>query len=93
LLSTQNLFNAANGKRLPITIVAAERQNEWNIYCTRLQKLKIATELEIPNLSEAEIHGLLDLLTRHGALGLLLTKDALADIHRCCRRRQKPLPR
>ena len=66
------LLNAAKVKKLPITVVAADRINELNVTCPKL--LKVATELEIPNLSPGEIHGLLDLLQKHNALGFLSGK-------------------
>ena len=58
---------------MPVTIIAAERLNELNISCPKL--LKLATELPIPNLPEAEIYGLLELLEKHNALGFLSGKS------------------
>lgn len=65
------LLSGAKQKRTPITVVGSERLNEWNLYCEPLQQICQTTELPIHNLSASEIAALLDLLTRHSALGLL----------------------
>lgn len=69
------LLASTKAKRIPVTVIAAERNGEWNTYCAHLQKQKMATELPIHNLNETEINGLIDLLTRHGALGFLAGKS------------------
>lgn len=59
------------GKRL--TVIIAERMNEWNISASSLGPL-VTREYELKHLSGKEIEGLLDLLERHGALGRLESK-------------------
>jgi Flp pilus assembly protein TadD len=59
------------GKRL--TVVIAERMNEWNISGSSLGPF-VTREYELKNLSGKEIEGLLVLLERHGALGRLEAK-------------------
>ena len=65
------LIATANRKRVPITVIGSERLNEWNLYSEPLQQVCQPTELPIRNLSVSEVGALLDLLTRHNALGLL----------------------
>ncbi|MGE3066006.1 MAG: SIR2 family protein [Variibacter sp.] len=89
--AVEALLVSAKGKSLPVTVVAAERNSEWNTYCVRLQKQKIATELAIPNLNEAEIHGLIDLLTRHGALGFLAGKSRDEQVRAFSERAERQL--
>ncbi len=72
--SVERILQSAKQKKLPLTIVGAERLNEWNVYCEYLQQNWQPTELPIFNLSVPDIKVLLDLLTRHNALGLLADK-------------------
>ena len=67
----RRLLSRAKQKRVPVTVIGSERLNEWNLYSEPLQQVCQATELPIRNLSVSEIGTLLDLLTRHNALGLL----------------------
>lgn len=69
------VYVTAKLKSIPVTIVGAERLNEWNVYCGELDKIAAPTDLAISYLSQAEIEGLVDLLTRHNALGLLVSKS------------------
>jgi hypothetical protein len=85
------LLASAKAKRLPVTVVAAESSSEWNTYCARLQKQKIATELTIHNLNETEINGLIDLLTRHGALGFLAGKSRSEQVKAFSERAERQL--
>lgn len=62
------------GKRL--TVIGAERVNEWNIGCDTLTPL-VTAEYELKYLTEAEIRKLLGLLAQHNALGTL--EQASAD--------------
>lgn len=63
-------LNLAKTHKVPLTIVGAERDSEWNIYCAPLKPFA-PTELRIANLSTSEIERLIDLLERHKSLGLL----------------------
>ena len=69
--SVARLLAKAKQNRVPVTVIASERLNEWNHFSESLQQVCQATELPIRNLSVSEIGILLDLLTRHKALGLL----------------------
>ncbi|ENJ1345623.1 SIR2 family protein [Vibrio cholerae] len=67
ILALNHKFNQAS---LPLTCIAAERTNEWNIECSPLQSL-LSDKLEVGYLSIKEIDRLLELLERHNALGEL----------------------
>lgn len=61
---------AAQAKGIPVTVITAERTNEWSIYCQRLEKY--APEFfEITKLSEREVDELLEKLEEHRCLGKL----------------------
>ena len=64
------LLRESKSKSIPMTIVGAERNNEWNIYCEQLEPF-VRQEFPVRYLNEREIAGLLDLLEQHSALGLL----------------------
>ncbi len=72
----------ARRQRLPLTIVGAERDNEWNMECEALEPY-LTNTYEVRNLSEREIRDLLGLLAKHKSLGYLADlnfeqqKDAL----------------
>ncbi len=63
-------LNAAQAKGIPITVVTAERANEWSIYCQRLEK-HAPEFLEVNKLSEREVDELLEKLDEHRCLGRL----------------------
>ncbi len=67
VLSTLKL---AKARKVPLTVIGAERDSEWNVYCGGLKPF-LTEELRVANLSVGEIERLLDLLDRHGSLGLL----------------------
>jgi hypothetical protein len=71
----RGLLEAAGGQSIPITVVGAERNNEWNIYCEQLEPF-VRQEFPVRYLSEREIVELLGLLERHNALGLLKERTA-----------------
>ena len=62
------LMNYARQKRLPITVIVAERINEWNMSCGPLSTF-VSDEFELRRLSEAEIDQLVHLLEEHDCLG------------------------
>lgn len=66
----RRLLEAARGRSVPVTVIGAERDNEWNIYCEQLEPF-VRQEFPVRYLSEREIEELLGLLERHNALGLL----------------------
>ena len=59
---------------LPITVVSAERQNEWNIYCERLEEY-LTSDYRLHYLNHNEIRALIDLLEKHRSLGYLAGLD------------------
>ena len=59
---------------LPITVVSAERQNEWNIYCERLEE-HLTAHYRLHYLNEEEIRVLIRLLETHRSLGYLAELD------------------
>jgi SIR2-like domain len=61
----------ADGKRL--TVVAAERLNEWNVSCGALEA-SVSEDYELKYLTTTEISRLLDLLRKHRALFTLSDK-------------------
>ena len=61
----------AKQKNLPITILAAERDNEWNTYGARISERWKPQDFGMSNLSHKEIEELVDLLGKHDSLGLL----------------------
>lgn len=66
----QRLLVAARKDKLPLTIIGAERNHEWNIHCEDLEAF-VTDKYDIQYLVEREIRGLIDLLTRHKSLGHL----------------------
>jgi hypothetical protein len=68
------LFKYAQQKHLPIIIVGAEREADWNTYCGSLEDFD-PIEKRIGNLSTDETRNLLDLLGRHSCLGLLSERN------------------
>ena len=70
------LLERAKQQSLQLTVIGAERHNEWNIYCEELERF-LCQEFSVGHLNRQEVDGLLDLLERHEALGLLenLTPD------------------
>jgi tetratricopeptide (TPR) repeat protein len=65
------LLRYARSAKLPLVVVGAERDSDWNTYCGSLESEFPGPELKVRYLSRREISGLLDLLEKHGCLGLL----------------------
>jgi len=70
----QRLLTTCRTRRFPLTVIGAERENEWNIYCEALESFTVQ-EFPIAYLSKDEVINLLALLERHMALGLLIEKS------------------
>ncbi|MDD5766276.1 MAG: SIR2 family protein [Candidatus Marinimicrobia bacterium] len=70
------LFQSIGEAGQILTVIGAERINEWNVACDELTPL-VTESYELNYLSEKEIDGLLDLLKLHGSLGVL--KNASKD--------------
>lgn len=64
------LLDATTSKGVPLSVVTAERVNEWNVHCARLTKYKPVT-LSVDRLSRAEVERLVELLEQHICLGVL----------------------
>ena len=65
------LLKHARAVTLPLVVIGAERDADWNTYCGTLERDFPGPELKVRYLSRKEINGLLDLLREHGCLGLL----------------------
>ena len=63
-------MNDLSDAKAPVSIVTAERDNEWNVRCGSLDTY-VAQEYHIRNLSEGEIRALIHKLDAHGSLGRL----------------------
>lgn len=64
----------ARKDKLPLTIIAAERNSEWNINCDNITGF-LTDSYSLKYLSEKEIEGLIELLTKHDSLGHLKAKS------------------
>ena len=67
---TKDLLHASKAQSIPLSIIGAERDNEWNIYCDQLEPF-VRQEFPVRYFNEREIELLLNLLECHKALGLL----------------------
>ena len=65
------LLALANRRGMQVSVIAAERDNEWNVYGASVDGPTTPRELRIGQLSSREVGSLVDLLARHGSLGLL----------------------
>jgi tetratricopeptide (TPR) repeat protein len=66
----QRLLGACRSRKLPVSVIGAERENEWHIYCENLEGF-VHQEFSVLYLSDTEIKDLLGRLEHHRALGLL----------------------
>ena len=62
------LLEFSRSKKLRITVITAERINEWNIGCEALGDY-LSEEFQLPYLSRPEIETLVRLLEQHNSLG------------------------
>ena len=69
--NVSHVLRTAKERGKPLTIIGAERDLDWNTYCLSLDEKWSPVEARISHLSTGEIEGLLDLLERHGSLGIL----------------------
>ncbi|MFZ3156050.1 MAG: SIR2 family protein [Smithella sp.] len=67
---TERFIYRARQDRIPLTIIGAERHNEWNSLCEQLDVF-LTDVYEVKYLSEKEIGQLVDLLEKHKSLGHL----------------------
>ena len=66
----EEFIHRSRKDKLPLTIIGAERHNEWNISCENLEPYLTHT-YELEYLTEKEIRDLIGLLSRHKSLGYL----------------------
>lgn len=66
----EDLVGRARRHKLPLTVIAATRHNEWTAHCEALDFLMTAS-YELRYLSEVEIQQLVQLLEKHRSLGHL----------------------
>ena len=64
------LMREAQAREIPISVIGAERDNEWNIYCELLEHF-VRQEFPVRYLNEGEINRLLVLLETHNSIGSL----------------------
>ncbi|MER8364947.1 SIR2 family protein [Mesorhizobium sp. M1378] len=64
------LLEQCRQRSIDIAIIGTERDNEWNIYCEDLEKY-VRQEFAVHYMTEKAVSGLLELLERHKALGIL----------------------
>lgn len=65
------LLSRARASAMIISVVAAERDNEWNVYAAGRGDGPAPSELRIGQLSTPEVGQLVDLLAANGRLGML----------------------
>lgn len=66
----EDILALAKAEAIPLTVISAERKNEWSIYCQKLEKYR-PEFFELKNLSEKEITELLSKLKTHNCEGVL----------------------
>ena len=76
----RDLLKASRGQSIPLSVIGAERDNEWNIYCEHLEPF-VRQEFPVRYLNKTEIDQLLGLLERHKALGLLKNSSPEDRVH------------
>jgi tetratricopeptide (TPR) repeat protein len=86
----RDLLEYCRSEKIPITIVGAERDNEWNFYCEHLEKY-VRQEFTLGYMSGKAIRLLLELLERHRALGLLANQTIDQRIDAFTQRAEKQL--
>lgn len=66
----------ARKAKIPLTIIGAERDNEWNTECVQLD-IYLTRAYDVPYLSEKEIELLINLLSKYKSLGYLYGKSII----------------
>ena len=69
-----DLIRRAQEASVRMTLVLAERDNEWNVYCEQIEAY-VTEVYPVHYLSESEVEGLLDRLRQHSSLGVLAEKS------------------
>jgi cold shock CspA family protein len=73
-----SIMRGARQEKLPITLITAERLNEWNIACEDLAGY-VSEYYSLPYLNSSEIEVLVKLLQKHNSLGPNLRGKLLAE--------------
>lgn len=68
LLGIRELLEFARSRKLRLTLITAERVNEWNVRCGALEEY-LSDQYQLRYLSHLEIESLVRLLTKYDALG------------------------
>tara|TARA_R110000868_G_scaffold133642_3_gene345326 strand:- start:8222 stop:11353 length:3132 start_codon:yes stop_codon:yes gene_type:complete len=69
------LLKYARAKNIPLILIGAERETDWNAYCSSLAEDFSPRFFRVGGLTRGEVEALLDLLERHGCLGHLVEKN------------------
>ena len=83
-------LTACQSRKIPVTIIGAERANEWSGFSHQVTSF-LRQEFSVHYLSETEVNELLDLLTRHQALGLLADRSRQQQVDAFVKRAQRQL--
>ena len=62
--------------KIPLTLISAEREADWNNYCSALEAAYPPEIFKLSRLSKKEAEALVNLLVRHGCLGALSSLSA-----------------
>ncbi|MBD3351282.1 MAG: hypothetical protein GF364_07325 [Candidatus Lokiarchaeota archaeon] len=63
-----DILNFSRARNLKITVITAERINEWNVHCETLDEY-LVSQYKVPYLSHSEIDELVTLLEKYQSLG------------------------
>lgn len=74
----RRILDHARGRGIKLTMITAERRNEWNVSCESLEEY-LTGEYPLRYLNEAEIGQLVDLLEKYDALGPNLARKNRAE--------------
>ena len=72
------LLDFARSKKLRLTLITAERANEWNVRCDALEE-HLSDQYPLYYLSRPEIEALVNLLTKYDALGTNLASKTFEE--------------
>lgn len=67
----ERFIDEAKEKSLPLTVIAEERKNQWNMASAMLRTRLAPGEFELGRLTQEEIESILDALAAHDSLGKL----------------------
>lgn len=76
-----SVISDAKRNSIPLTVITAERKNEWNVACEDRLAGFVSDAFELHRFSEAELHDLLKRLEQHQMLGILEGKTQEEQLH------------